>query len=153
MDSDNGRKMHANTHVKVNNFPSGLPKPHHARDWGRSLESALAQQELTDVARRELPAGLFPKLWSTEALEPPPDLPQGASFGDQLKWRSMRDEVEKRRAHNEQTKERRKDWWLKKNHEYFMLITDSMLKTNPALQDTLIDRYLVTDGYYDGCAA
>ena len=100
----------------VKSFPAGLPKPHLARDWGRSLETALTEKGLTDVARKEMPPGLFPKLWSPQALEEPPALPDGASFGDQMKWRSMRDEIEKRRSHNAHVKEQREDWWLKKNH-------------------------------------
>ena len=82
-------------------FPSGLPKPHAARDWGRSIQTAITERGLTDVARKELPPGLFDKLWSADALQEPPELPAGASFGDQLRWRSMRDEVEKRKAHND----------------------------------------------------
>jgi len=134
-------------------FPSGLPKPHAARDWGRSIQTAITERGLTDVARKELPPGLFDKLWSADALQEPPELPAGASFGDQLRWRSMRDEVEKRKAHNDLTMEKRKHWWLEKNHEYFVMITDTMQHSAPGLYDTLYDRYMVSTGYYDGCAA
>ena len=144
---------HVQISKKIKDFPPGLPKPHLARDWARSMETALTDLELTDVARKTLPPGKFDKLWSDAALEPPPDLPEGASFSEQLAWRRARDEVEKRRAHNELTMEKRRHWWTTKNHEYFVLITDSMLRTAPTLRETLRDRYEVSDGYYDGCAA
>ena len=110
----------------VKDFPAGLPAPHLARDWARSVESVLTDRGLTDVAREEIPSGLFPKLWSVQALEPPPELPSKASFGDTLRWRSMRDEVEKRIAHNEQVVEQRREWWLKRNHEYFIQHRDAV---------------------------
>ena len=46
----------------VMKFPAGIPKPHLARAWGRSLESATAANDLTDIARGTLPAGKFDKL-------------------------------------------------------------------------------------------
>ena len=39
------------------------------------------------------------------------------------------------------------------NNEYFALITDSMLVTNPGLRDLLRDRFHVDDGYYNGVGA
>ena len=67
---------HVQNSKKIKDFPPGLPKPHLARDWSRSLETALTDLELTDVARKTLPPGKFDmkfdKLWSEAALEPPP---------------------------------------------------------------------------------
>ena len=147
-------KMHAaQTTAPMMEFPAGLPKPHQSRDWGRLLESNVTARGLTDVAREQLPKGLFEKLWSAEALQDPPLLPEGAPFGDQMRWRALRDTVEKRLNDNQRTKEQREDWWTKKNHEYFLLVTDSMKRTAPGLRDLLVDRFLVTDGYYDGVAA
>ena len=97
----------SSTETKVLEFPAGLPAPHLARDWARSVEAKLSEDGLTDVAREQLPPGRFAKLWSDDALEPPPDLPRGAGFGDQLKWRQLRDLVEQRRSHNEQVLEQR----------------------------------------------
>ena len=74
----------SSTETKVLEFPAGLPAPHLARDWARSVEAKLSEDGLTDVAREQLPPGRFAKLWSDDALEPPPDLPRGAGFGDHL---------------------------------------------------------------------
>ena len=52
----------------------------------------------------------------------------------------MCDEVRKRRAHNERVNKQAEAWFKTKNHEFFLLITDSMIKTHPGLRDTLRDR-------------
>ena len=68
----------------------------------------------------------------------------------------MCDEVRKRRAHNERVNKQAEAWFKTKNHEFFLLITDSMIKTHPGLRDTLRDRCALGEedkGYYDGVAA
>ena len=42
------------TSPNVKEFPAGLPPPHLARDWARSVEAALTAKGLTDVARSEV---------------------------------------------------------------------------------------------------
>ena len=122
-------------------FPAGVPKPNQTRDWGQSIESNLATLGLTDVANERLPPGQFKKLWSDEALQDPPKLPSKASFNEQAKWRQMRDDVERKRSENTQIKEQCETWFKSKNHEYFVLITDTMKRTQPGLRDLLRDRY------------
>ena len=73
----------------VMKFPAGIPKPHLARAWGRSLESATAANDLTDIARGTLPAGKFDKLWSDEAMAPPPPLPNNPTYKDLMSHRNM----------------------------------------------------------------
>ena len=73
-------------------FPSGNPKPHLVRTWGRSIEAQLTAADLTDVARHQLPAGRFDAPWPASALEapsaPPPD---GARYGDTMAYRKLMD--------------------------------------------------------------
>ena len=41
-------------------FPSGIPKPHEARAWGRSLDNIVIHYPgLSSVARNRMPPGLF----------------------------------------------------------------------------------------------
>ena len=77
-------------------FPKGLARPHHARDWWSALESHAAKQELTDVLHHRLPSGKFDKLHSPEACEDGPPLPDGASYKGQLSFLARRDKVEER---------------------------------------------------------
>ena len=121
-------------------FPAGLPKPHAARDWGLSIESALASRGLTDIALKQIPAGRFDPLWSPEALEEPPPLPEHATFKDKMSHRSMMDEVRKRKAQNERILAQRADWW----QQCFNIFTDTQslvifqqrLRINPSSRAT-----------------
>ena len=90
----------------VSPFPAGALKRHEARAWGRSLDAVITARGLTSVARNKLPPGHFPKLWSDQALELPPAPRSNASYRDQLSFRSMCDEVEKRTSFNAQITER-----------------------------------------------
>ena len=48
-----------------------------------SLDNTLVSYPgLTSVCRDRLPAGTFDKMWSEEALKPPPPLPKDASWSD-----------------------------------------------------------------------
>ena len=135
-------------------FPQGLARPHQARDWHRSLESAAADRDLTDVIRHRLPVGKFPKLHSDASLIIGVDEPGAdASFKDKLSYVSRRDKCEERKKENEQILEQRADWWLKNNNQLFNLIVGTMVKTAPALRENLRDKFLVETGYYDGHAA
>ena len=126
-------------------FPPGIPRPHQVRDWCRYIEKRLTDLELTDVSNEEIPKGKFDLVWSKASLEPPPKLPAKASWADQMRFRSMRDEIEKRRRHNEHVAAQRDEWFSKGNNEYFELITSTMVKTNPGLRQVLRDRYYVGD--------
>ena len=50
----------------------------------------------------------------------------------------MCDEVRKRRSHNERVSKQAEAWFKTKNHEFFILITDSMIKTHPGLRDMML---------------
>ena len=67
-----------------------------------------------------------------------------------MRHRAFVDEVEKRTSHNALVREQKEAWWLDANNTLASIITESMEKTNPALRDTLQDRYHVHDGYYAG---
>ena len=56
--------------------------------------------------------------------------------------------MERRRSENIHIEEQRKYWWLKHNNKYFVLVTDSMLKSAPGLREQLRARYHVENGYY-----
>ena len=131
-------------------FPAGQPKPHQARGWARKLDSAVAQRKLSSVARNKKPPGKFPEPWSEAALEPPPPLPPKPTFRDRMSHRSMVDEVERRIAYNTQLEEQIAQWWLEANHDYFLLVTDSMVQTQPGLRETLRELYHVQDGFFSG---
>ena len=132
-------------------FPQGSHKPHEARAWGRSLDSTLTKHEgLSSVARNRLPPGMFPKLWSEDALKPPPKLPKDATFRDQMSHRNMVDEIEKRTNQNATVIEQREEWWKTNNNLLFTIMTDSMIKSNPGLRDAMRERFHVIDGYYSG---
>ena len=106
-------------------FPPGTPKPHETRMWGQSLDEVLTKTPgLSSVVRNRLPAGKFPKLWSKQALAPPPALPKDATFRDKMSHRSMLDTIEDRTNHNALVKEQREDWWLNNNHLVFQIITE-----------------------------
>ena len=143
----NQSKHASATNYEVLPFPKGIPLPHEARDWGHSIESALAKEDLTDVARGRITAGLFAKPWSDAACAEPPTLPEAASYSDQCRHRSSLVDVERRRSENIRIEEQRKDWWLKHNNKYFVLVTDSMLKSAPGLREQLCSRYHVENGY------
>ena len=133
-------------------FPRGLARPHHARDWFRSVESACAKHSLTDVIHYRLPKGKFAKLHSAEActlLDPPP---ADAPFKDKLSYRTHRDKIEERVKQNELVSEQRADWWLKNNHALFVLISDTMKHTAPQIHEYCRDRFEVEAGYFDGYA-
>lgn len=130
-----------------------LGKPHQNRDWLKSVESVRALCGLTDVANERLEPGRFEPLWSDEALADPPPLPANPSFKDQLAWNSAKAEQERRIAKNSTINAQCESWFKSKNHEYFILITDSMKKTQPGLRDLLRDRCDAGDGFYDGVAA
>ena len=57
---------------KVLPFPSGIPLPHHARNWGRSLQSVLAKRSLTDIVLDRVPEGKFDPIYPAEMLEKMP---------------------------------------------------------------------------------
>ena len=131
-------------------FPAGLSRPDQARDWANSLASAVAYAGLTHVANAKLPPGLFEELYDSEAIRDPPPLPDHPTYSDACKHRSMRDEVRKRRAHNERVNKQAESWFKTKNHEFFIL------KTHPGLRDMLRDRCALggeDKGYFDGVAA
>ena len=137
---------------QVLQFPKGLPKPHQARDWHRSLENAATTADLIDVIHHRLPAGKFDKLYSDAACEMPPDLPRDAGYKDRMAFLGRRDKVEERLAHNELVREKRADWWLKNNHKLYVLITSTMTQTAPQIAEVCRDKYLVETGFYDGYA-
>ena len=142
-----------NANTTLEEFPAGLPRPDHARNWGRSAESVLAQRGLTDVSQGKITPGTFEPLWPDELLEDPPALPPNASFSDRARYTSWLRDVEKMRAHNLVVCERREAWWRDKNNELFTILTDSMVRTQPSLRELLRQHYHVKDGFYDGCAA
>ena len=100
-----------------------------------------------------MPEGKFDLVYSDASLEMPPRPGDRASYGDKLAYRKYVDEIEKRRRHNTKVKQERNAWFLKGNHEYFELITQSMMKTNPGLRETLRDRFYLAEGRYDGVGA
>jgi hypothetical protein len=77
-----------NANASLEEFPAGLPRPDHARNWGRSAESVLAQRGLTDVSQGKITPGTFEPLWPDELLEDPPALPANASFSDRARYTS-----------------------------------------------------------------
>ena len=139
--------------AELPDFPGGLPRPDLARNYGRALESALVTHGFTDVAQGKVTPGLFAPLWSAEAVADPPPCPDGASFGDLAKHRSWTCDVERRKAQNKQIRQQRQTWWRDNNNSLFTLITDSMVRTAPNLRELLREKYHVSDGFYDGCAA
>ena len=69
--------------VKVMAFPPGMPRPHQARNWGRSLQSVLAHHGLTDIILDQIPASKFEPLFPEEggrmAIATAPAGPSGPS--------------------------------------------------------------------------
>ena len=109
-----------------------------------SLDNTLVSYPgLTSVCRDRLPAGTFDKMWSEEALKPPPPLPKDASWSDQMRHRNFVDELERRVSRNAQIKEQRDEWWKTSNNLLFTLITQSMEKTAPGLRQLLRERFHV----------
>ena len=137
----------------IYDLPAGVPKPHAARDWGKWLEKEQIARGLTDVARGKFTPGLFPVKWSRKALDPVPDLPEGASWADKMKHQAACVELEKRVAFNKRLADQKETWWRDKLNEYFTVLTSSMERTQPGLREVLRDRYHMGDGYYDGVAA
>ncbi len=43
-------------------FPAGIPRPDHARNWGRKTESVLAARRLTDIVQGKITPGIFPPI-------------------------------------------------------------------------------------------
>jgi hypothetical protein len=58
-------------------FPAGIPRPDHARNWGRKTESVLAARRLTDIAQGKITPGIFPPIWSARSIKDPETLPEG----------------------------------------------------------------------------
>ena len=141
------------SNAKICEFPPGLPRPDDIRNWGVSVEAALTHHGLTEVASGSIPDGTFDKIWSDRALVPLPAPPDGASWGDMMKYRQHLDEIEKRKAHNETIMAKRRTYWRDKTNVLFQLLTDSMVRTAPALRDTLRAKYARGDGFYDGVGA
>ena len=54
-----------------------------------------------------------------------------------MSFRKFQDEVLRRRDENEQIKERRNAWWRTDNNKYFVIVTDSMIRTNPGMRELL----------------
>ena len=99
-------------------FPAGIPLPHHARDWERSLESVRTTVEgLVDVHNGKVPPGLFPRHWPDSSLARPPAPPEDASWSDKLKYRDICDRIERRKAENADLDDKRAAWWRSKLHE------------------------------------
>ena len=134
-------------------FPAGIPRPDHARNWGRKTESVLAARRLTDIAQGKITPGIFPPIWSARSIKDPEPLPEGASFRDKAAYESWACKIEERKGHNKQIKLQRETYWRDKNNELFTLLTDSMMHTNPGLREILRSKYHTGDGYYDGAAA
>ena len=122
-------------------FPGGAAEPHEVRRWQRSLQSTLVIEKLTDVASGKLPAGKFGVLWSKASLAAPPAPPTQPTWSEELKYRSFVDEVEKRKRFNKAVKEESAAYFRDENNRYFTIITDSMVRTNPSMRDTLRERY------------
>ena len=58
------QKEHASTnHPKVKPFPPGLPKPHQARDWGRTVHSTLPALKPSST--------MWPALWRCHQASSP----------------------------------------------------------------------------------
>ena len=105
---------------KLTQWPGQTIKPHEARAWGQSLDNVMVHYAgLTSVARNRMPPGKFQKLWSYEALAPPPPLPENASFRDMMSHRSAVDRVEERENSNAMIMEQRQEWWQQNNHLLF----------------------------------
>jgi hypothetical protein len=134
-------------------FPSGAPKRHVARQWGRDMDARLTSIGKTCVARNKLPPGMFRKPWSKEALELPPAPSAKASYKDLLSYRQWTDEIERRMNDNAQLAEQKEQWWLENNNKYFTELTEGMRRTNPGLRDLLRERHHVQDGYFNGVGA
>jgi hypothetical protein len=115
------------------------------------MDARLTDIGLTSVARNKLPPGMFRKPWSQDALELPLAPPsQRASYKDQLAYRQMADEIERRLNENAQLAEQKQQWWLEHNNQYFTELTEGMRRTNPGLRDMLREKHHVQDGYYNG---
>ena len=134
-------------------FPAGQPKPHDSRKWGRALESLMTVLKLTDTMRKRIPEGKFDPLWAQSALQPPPPLGKNPHYKDVVAHRQFQDVITHRKATNRKIEAQRDEWWRDSNHEFFTIIVDSMIKTNPGMYELLREKFHVSDGYYDGCAA
>ena len=75
---------------------------------------------------------MFKPLWSSEALADIDPPPRTASYDTKLKYRQFRDEIQRRKQFNEQLKAQRDTYWQTSNNRYFQVLTDTMLRTNPA---------------------
>lgn len=139
--------------TKADPFPRGVPKPHAVRDWAKSLQTAVAASGLTDLSLGRIPVGRFSPLWPADSLTLLPEPPRGASFGDKMAYRKHEDEIQKRLRHNEQIIAQRNEWYSDGSNDYFTIITDSLIDTQPTLRDLLRDRFDMGDGKYDGVGA
>lgn len=74
-------------------FPGGIPRPHEARNWGRSLLSVLAKRGLTDIILDQVPEGKFDPLYPDEMLEKMPAPTASASWKDKLSYRQHCDDI------------------------------------------------------------
>ena len=119
-------------------FPPGAPKPHEGRRWSEWLQRRLVDEDLVDIANERIPAGKFSPLWSTDSMRPPPPLDPKASWGDRLKHREFEDRIDRRKAENVKIKAERDDWWRTENNRYFVITTDSMIKTNPNMRELFV---------------
>ena len=140
----------------VKPFPPGLARPDQTRDWATSLLSAVAAAGLTHISNARLPPGKFDDLYDAESLVDPPELPEGPSYADICRHKSMCDSVRQRRAHNARVKNEANAYFKTKNHEFFLLVTDSMIVTHPGLRELLRERCKLDGsdtGLYDGVAA
>ena len=86
---------------------------------------------LTHISNARLPPGRFDDLYDIESLEDPPELPEGPSYSDICRYKSMCDSVRQRRAHNVRVTTEANAYFKTKNHEFFLLVTDSMIVTHP----------------------
>ena len=133
-------------------FPAGIPLPHQARNWGQSLLSEAADQDLTDPLHGRIPPGKFEALYPASTLAPFEAPDRAASYTTHLKWREFEDRRLKRIKDNERLKAQRNSWWSSSSTKVFHLIVDSMITTNPSLRETLKEKFEVSEGVYDGPA-
>ena len=139
--------------TKLIEFPMGVPKPHKMAAYGRSLEQVTVELNLSDVSRNQLPAGRFAAPFSDASVADLPELPDDPTPRDKLGHIKAMADLEVRRAHNRKVDDEIRTYWRDMSHLYFLLITGSMERTNPAMRERLRDLYHVGGGYYDGVGA
>ena len=114
-------------------FPPGSAKPHKIERWIKWKHAAQVDKGVNDIAHGRIPDGMFPPLWSRAACEDPPDLPEGASWSDQARYKTMLVQAQRRKDENAKTIAERNEWRRSGNNVYFQSsISASSVKTRRA---------------------